>query len=271
MANPYSSNSLSGFNSSPPDDDGSEVSTNQLEWSKHIDKIGTPLKDLAEGIDTNVSAAFALTFGTTISSHSGAYTVLTADRGRFFEATAALTFTLPTVASAGVGFPLAFINTGSGIMTIDGNGAETINGSATLALGPGAGAVVSCDGSNWVAVVGAGTTLTDFTLTHNDVSSAAGVLTLDLSSGHSFRCLLTENVTSVVVTGFAASGSRSNWECIFDQDPSTAYTVAWAAKYHFPGGTDHVMSTTLGARDIVNGFTVDGDTTHDCTFRKASA
>ncbi|MEE9158970.1 MAG: hypothetical protein V3U60_11350 [Gammaproteobacteria bacterium] len=271
MSNPYTSVSVSGFNASPPDDDGSEVSTNQVEWAKHKEKLADPLKTAIESIDTNVSAAFALLFGATISSHSGAYTVLTTDRGKFFEATAAMTFTLPTVASAGAAFPLAFINTSSGIMTLDGNGAETINGVASLALGPGAGAIVTCNGSLWIALVTTGMLFTDFTLAHNDISSAAGVLTLDLSTGHSFRCLLTENVTSIVVTNFPASGTRADWEVILDQDPSTAYTVVWAAKYQFAGGVDHVMSTTLGARDIVGGFTVDGDTAHDCVFRKASA
>ncbi len=271
MSNPYSSVSVSGFNSSPPDDDGSQVSTNQVEWAKHIDKIGDPLNTAIAAMDSSITAAFALIFGSTFSSHSGNYTVLITDRGRFLEATATLTFTLPTVATAGVGFPLAFINTGSGIMTIDGNGAETINGVASLALDPGAGALLTCDGATWLAVITASSILTGFGIAHQSLSSAAGVLTINLNLGNSIRCLLTENITSIVFTNFKASGTRSEFELILDQDPSTAYTVAWAAKYHYPQGNDHVMSTTLGARDIVSGFTVDGDTTWDCNFVKGSA
>lgn len=56
--NPYTSVSISGFNSSPPSDDGAEVATNQLEWDKHLTKLGTPVKNLAEGVNTNVLAAF---------------------------------------------------------------------------------------------------------------------------------------------------------------------------------------------------------------------
>ncbi|HDZ38617.1 MAG TPA: hypothetical protein ENH62_10080 [Marinobacter sp.] len=56
--NPYTSVSISGFNSSPPSDDGAEVATNQLEWAKHVDKLGTPNKNLGEGINTNVLSAF---------------------------------------------------------------------------------------------------------------------------------------------------------------------------------------------------------------------
>ena len=56
--NPYTGQSISGYNASPPPDDGSQSSGNQLEWAKHITKIGNPLKALAEAIDTAVSAAF---------------------------------------------------------------------------------------------------------------------------------------------------------------------------------------------------------------------
>lgn len=47
---------ISGFNSSPPSDDGSVSASNQLQWSKHLDKIGTPLKNLAESINTKLVA-----------------------------------------------------------------------------------------------------------------------------------------------------------------------------------------------------------------------
>ena len=57
-SNPYTSQSISGFNSSPPPDDGSQSSANQVEWQKHIDKIGNPLKTLAEAIDAAVLSAF---------------------------------------------------------------------------------------------------------------------------------------------------------------------------------------------------------------------
>ncbi len=271
MSNPYSPVTVSGFNTSPPDDDGSEISTNQVEWAKHKEKLGDPLNAAIAAMDTNIAAAFGLIFGTTISSHSGNYTILTTDRGRFFEATATLTFTLPSVADAGVGFPLAFFNNNSGIMTLDGADAETINGAATLAIGSGGGAIVTTNGSEWLAIPIIGQVFTNYAITHQDVSSAAGVLTIDLALGNSARCLLTENITSIVVTNYVASGTRSEFELKLDQDPSTAYTVAWAAKYHFPGGSDHVMSTTLGARDIVNGDTVDGDTTWDMSYRKGSA
>jgi len=56
--NPYTSQTISGYNSSPPPDDGSQVSANKVEWAKHKTKIGDPLKTLAEAINSQVLAAF---------------------------------------------------------------------------------------------------------------------------------------------------------------------------------------------------------------------
>ncbi len=58
MTSPYTSVSVTGYNSSPPDDDGSQIATNQVRWSNHTSKIGDPLKTAIETLDTNVSAAF---------------------------------------------------------------------------------------------------------------------------------------------------------------------------------------------------------------------
>ena len=65
MSSPYTSVSISGYNSSPPEDDGSTLESNQVEWSKHIDKIGDPIKTAVEAIDTNVQAAFTAMQGQT--------------------------------------------------------------------------------------------------------------------------------------------------------------------------------------------------------------
>lgn len=65
MTSPYTSASISGYNSSPPEDDGSAIETNQVSWSKHKNKLGDPLKTLAETINTNVDAAFTAIYDQT--------------------------------------------------------------------------------------------------------------------------------------------------------------------------------------------------------------
>ncbi len=63
--NPYSSVTISGYNSSPPADDGTKVDSNRVQWSKHISKIGDPVRVLSQGVDTNVLSAFGLIVMTT--------------------------------------------------------------------------------------------------------------------------------------------------------------------------------------------------------------
>lgn len=57
-ANPYTSVTVSGYNASPPPDDGSTTADNKLEWDKHKTKLGDPLKTAVESVNSNVSTAF---------------------------------------------------------------------------------------------------------------------------------------------------------------------------------------------------------------------
>jgi len=65
VANPYSSVAISGFDASPPPDDGTVSSSNKLEWAKHKNKLASPIKTLAEAINTQVLSAFGSLIMTT--------------------------------------------------------------------------------------------------------------------------------------------------------------------------------------------------------------
>jgi hypothetical protein len=56
--NPYSAPAISGYNSSPPADDGTKVDSNRVQWSKHISKIGDPIKTLVEAAVSASTSAF---------------------------------------------------------------------------------------------------------------------------------------------------------------------------------------------------------------------
>ena len=56
--NPYSAPAISGYNSSPPADDGTKVDSNRVQWSKHISKIGDPVKTLVEAAVSASTSAF---------------------------------------------------------------------------------------------------------------------------------------------------------------------------------------------------------------------
>ena len=192
MSTPYTQPTLTGYNSSPPPDDGTQVSTNVGKWADQIiAKVGDPLKTFAQAVDTNTAAAFALTFGHNITSQAGNYTMVAGDRGKFIEFSATATFTLLAVATAGAGFPVTVLNTSSANVTIDGSGAETINGSATLVLGPNEFAILTCNGTLWVAAVGP-----RILTTQGDVLFHDGTITTRLAAGTSGQFLQTKGAAA---------------------------------------------------------------------------
>src|SRR3990167_1636671 len=84
---------------------------------------------------------------------TAAYTAAAADKCKVILATSGTwTLALLAAATAGDGFPLRVINDGAGIITVDGNGAETIGPSATIKLAQRDFLDLVCDGANWKIV-----------------------------------------------------------------------------------------------------------------------
>lgn len=78
----------------------------------------------------------------TVTSKSALFTVAAADRGTLFDNTGSYTISLTAAATLGAGFSF-YTRCVSGTQTIDPNGVETINGSATYAVS-NAGDIVLC-------------------------------------------------------------------------------------------------------------------------------
>lgn len=58
--NPYTPPTLTGFNASPPSDDGQRTASNSLRWATHLSKIGNPLRSFSEAMSAAVLEAFNL-------------------------------------------------------------------------------------------------------------------------------------------------------------------------------------------------------------------
>lgn len=69
------------------------------------------------------------------------------DIGKQIYATGTFTQTFDAAATLGDGWGLFYRNEGTGFITLDPNGAEQIDGAATLLLNPGEGCYISCNGS----------------------------------------------------------------------------------------------------------------------------
>jgi len=259
MSNPYTQPTLSGYNVTPPADDGSKVSTNAVKWSNHIDKIGNPLKTFAQAVDSNILTAFGLTFGASFLTKSTAYTVAAADRGRIIEVTGTTTITLLAAATAGDGFPILIVNTGAALVTIDGDGAETINGDTTKILPPGAGALLTCDASTWVGHISAEVGSFTGTLT-GYASPPAGTVRYTIGNGHAIIHLPsglsgTSNTTAMTMTGLPAVLSP-----IFDVRTPTTVQDGGGQEIGVarisPAGT--VITFATGSPMSISGFTASG-------------
>ena len=88
------------------------------------------------------------------SPQAGGYTILQSDLSKLIYWTgSSLSFIGIVAASAlGAGWYCYIYNAGTAAITIDPTGAETINGQANITLQPSQGAIIQCNGSNFVTL-----------------------------------------------------------------------------------------------------------------------
>ncbi len=107
----------------------------------------------AQGRITAASSGTAGGSALAISNKTAAYTVVAGDLGTIINCTSGtFTVSLTAAATLGAGFNVWIWNTSAtlaNVITIDPNGAETIDGRATLILRRGEGMQIVCDGTNW--------------------------------------------------------------------------------------------------------------------------
>jgi hypothetical protein len=165
MSNPYTSVTVSNYNSNPPTDDGAQTPANEITWSKHKTKLGDPLKTALESINSNASTAFGKVSGG-VTAVSDDYTVLAGDQGKLIVQTGnSKTITMIAPATASSPFQVSIVNrsAGSTNLTVTRSSAETINGASSITVLPNYGVTLECDGTNWTA--------------HNHISIGFGGLT----------------------------------------------------------------------------------------------
>jgi hypothetical protein len=82
-----------------------------------------------------------------VSAKSSGYTVALSDYGKTIDCTSSFTLALTAAATLADGFHFFVRNSGTGLITIDPNSSELIDGATTLVLGIGDSCKVTCDGS----------------------------------------------------------------------------------------------------------------------------
>lgn len=103
------------------------------------------------------------------------------------------------------------------------------------------------------------------------LTSSGGVLTLDLTSSRYFQVTLTENITSVVITGLQGAGYAASFMLWISQHASSAKTFSMPAAFDWDGGTVGTISTAVGVTDLLAGSTRNGGSSWDVTLSKGRA
>lgn len=148
-------------------------------WASITYGTGSSASDSAAlaGYGTKATAT-TLSTKMAVTTKSANWTVATTDRAQLFTVTSGtVTCTLPGAATAGDDFFFAVRNSGTGTVTIDGDGSETIDGATTKALAPDESAWVVCSGTAWYTVGYGRSTQFQFTKLVKSVT-AGGTFTL---------------------------------------------------------------------------------------------
>lgn len=119
------------------------------------------------------------------------------DREKTIVATSTFTQTLDAAATLGDGWWVRYRNDGTGLITIDPNSTETIDGATTIHLGPGQSCTIVCNGAAFYTV-GGGTLV----LLQTQLASAAS--TVDFTRG------IDGKYSRYILTGSGVTVSNDN-------------------------------------------------------------
>ena len=122
MGTKYSTTSVSGYDSSPPSDDGTVSEANKVKWSTIKTKLSDPLNTAIGSIDTKLENWADVASITKSSS----YTTTADDDGRTIECTGTFQVTLGNPPTMGSGYSVTIKNVSTGTITVSG----TIDGSS---------------------------------------------------------------------------------------------------------------------------------------------
>ena len=196
MTDLYTSQSISGFNSSPPADDGTESEANRVFWSTIKSKLADPLNTFAAAINSEVNTAFGKVFGNAVVAITTNTNLATSHQGQLIKSTNAITLTLLAGATAGTNFVFAFYNNdSSNSLTLGRNSMNINNAASDITVKPGEGGIAYCDGTNWwvvrtanpanVLLAGTTNTLTvGYTITvYDNGTKSTGTFTTDVALG----------------------------------------------------------------------------------------
>lgn len=156
MGAKYASKSATGYNSSPPADDGSQTAANLVKWSTIKTKLADPGKTLADDINTALVAAFDYSVRSITSSDN----TVAGDHMRMVEiastVTTAVTVSLGDAATMTTAYRTYIKNSSAISQTVGrvtvGDTIDGVAANVTLAAGTGALFEVNAAGNGYTSI-----------------------------------------------------------------------------------------------------------------------
>ena len=130
-----------------------------------------------------------------VASKSANYTATASDG--LLLCTGTFTVTLPAAATVGAAFTLVVKNASTGVITVDGNASETIDGAPTITVPANDAVILVSDASNWAAIRAATTTLSKTTSTTTITGTTADALSYSVPA----NTLGTDQILEVEIVG----------------------------------------------------------------------
>jgi hypothetical protein len=134
----YSSQSISGYNSSPPSDDGTQSESNKTKWATVKTKLGDPVKSAVEAINS----ALVTALDQSVRSVSASDSTVAGDHNRTIQIastiTASITISLGDAATMAAGYIVTVANQSNVACVVDRvTASNTINGStSSISIAP---------------------------------------------------------------------------------------------------------------------------------------
>lgn len=191
--NPYTSQAISGYNANPPPDDGSQTSANKVEWQKHLDKIGGPLKTLVEGVNSAANTAINVLALTDSSRITADHTIVEADWHNALLAGATIDIFYPAPADYENGWHNWVFNGSTGSITLSASGAFFDQGgtlATSMSLNSGNGAHIINTATEYLVFTSVTTPATLAT----DIAPSLGAQQADMEAGTATELFVSPSV-----------------------------------------------------------------------------
>lgn len=205
---------------------------------------------------------------TFVVAKSGTFTAALSDFKRVFDCTGTWSLNLTAAATLGDGWWIAVKNSGVGVITIDPNAAELVDGAATLAIAAGQSCLVYCSGSAFKMIGVLGISQTDADARYAPIgmrgflagctmSTAGASATMSIAAGQA-----ADSTNAVLMSLAAIAKTTAAWAVGTAQGGLDASTIANSTWYHFylirrpdTGVTDVIFSTNATSPTLPANYT----------------